>query len=266
MKNKSRSKVMFVFTIAIITILFIGLLYLQIKSYNRDIKDHNSELSGYYANQINTIVSNYGVAAQVYFEEAVNNNEKVIDLVAAANDASDSEKKILRDELYDLLKTTYQNAITKNARQFHFHLKDCTSFLRLHKPESFGDSLEGIRDTVCTTRNTHARSFGFEEGRASNGYRFVFPLFKNDEYIGSVEMSYSPSVITKAVEEVRGSPGLFIIKKSVSDEKVFTDLTNTYCLDSDISNEYYYDKEVYEQLFGAENETANNLYCRLIAS
>jgi len=263
MKNKSQNKSMFFFTIFLIIIIFVVFQYSQVRSYNQRISDLKDNLHKQYTHQINTIVNNYGIAAQIYFDEVIKNNESVIDLVAAANYTNESEKKILREELYDLLKDTYQNASENNFRQFHFHLKDCTSFLRLHKPEFFGDNLEGVRDTVCNTRNSHTSTFGFEEGKVHNGYRFVFPLLKNNEYIGSVEVSASPLVITDSVEEAHDSPGLFIMSKSLSDEKVVADLINTNYLESDISSNYYYDKEVYEQLFGSENQAENNFILRI---
>ncbi len=263
MKNKPHNKNMLILTICIITIIFIVMQYAQVRSYNQRISDRKYELNKHYAHQINTIVSNYGVAAQIYFDEAVNNNERVIELIAAANHANDPEKKIFREELYDLLKNTYQNASENNFRQFHFHLEDCTSFLRFHKPELFGDNLEGVRDTVCNTRNSHTSTFDFEEGKIYNGYRFVFPLFKNNEYIGSMEVSTSPLVITESVEEAYDSSGLFMISKSLSDEKVMADLINTNYLESDISSNYYYDKEVYEQLLGSENQAENNFILRI---
>jgi len=258
MKNKTKNKNMFFFTIFFITFLFIVLQYAQVVSYKQKISDRNNELSEHTSHLINTIISNYEIAAQIYYDETIN-NENVIELVAAANHADDLEKKVLREELYDLLKDTYQNANENNFRQFHFHLKDCASFLRLHKPEMFGDSLEGTRDTVCNTRNTHAYTSGFEEGKVYNGYRFVFPLFKNSEYVGSAEVSISPAAVTESIYEIHDIPGLFIILKSLSDEKVIDDLINTNYIDSDISSKYYYDKEIYEQLFNAETQAEDNI-------
>jgi len=258
MKNKSRNKTMLILTICIITIMFIIFQYAQVRSYKQKISDQNDELLEHYGNQISTIINNYNIAAEIYYDETINNNENVIKLVAVANTANDSEKIILREDLFDLLEDTYQNANENNFRQFQFALKDCTSFLRFHKPENFGDNLANVRDTMRNTRDTHAFTHGFEEGRTYNGFRFVFPLFLNNEYVGLVEISVSPKAITEAIKESYGSSGLFIINKSVTDEKVIVDLINTNYLDSDISSKYYYDKEIYGQLFDAENQAENN--------
>jgi len=258
MKNKSRNKNMMVINICAVTIGFIILQYMQVRSYNQKVSDQNDEQLEHYDHQISTITNNYNTAAEIYYDETIKNNESVIQVIAAANTASDSEKILLRNNLYNQLESTYQNANENHFRQFHFHLKDCTSFLRFHKPKKFGDNLEGVRDTVCNTRDTHTFTYGFEEGKVYNGFRFVFPLFMNNEYIGSMEVSISPNAITDAIEETYDNSGFFIMKKSVTDEKVMADLINTNYLDSDISSKYYYDKEIYEQFFDAENQAENH--------
>jgi len=247
-----------VINICAVTIGFIILQYMQVRSYNQKVSDQNDEQLEHYDHQISTITNNYNTADEIYYDETIKNNESVIQVIAAANTASDSEKILLRNNLYNQLESTYQNANENHFRQFHFHLKDCTSFLRFHKPEKFDDNLEGIRDTVCNTRDTHTFTYGFEEGKVYNGFRFVFPLFMNNEYIGSMEVSISPNAITGAIEETYDNSGFFIMKKSVTDEKVMADLINTNYLDSDISSKYYYDKEIYEQFFDAENQAENH--------
>jgi len=213
-----------------------------------------NELQEHYGQQISTIINIYKIVAQVYYTETINNNKDIIELLAAANYANDSEKMVLREELYDLTKEIYQNAEEKDIRHLHFALKDCTSFLRVHKPDVFDDNLEGIRDTVCNTRDTQAFIEGFEEGAIFNGYRYVFPLFKEDEYIGSVGMSIVPTAVMETTEELFDNLGVFIILESITDEKVIGDLIGTNYLESDISSKYYYDKETYEHLFDADKQ------------
>jgi len=256
MKNKQRSKniIILIVTIFIITVIFSTLQYDRIKSYNQSVSDRNNELHEHYHNNIDIVITIHKAVAQTYYEEAVINNEDIIELLAAANYANDLEKKVLREELYDLLEGIYQNAQERNIRHFHFALKDCISFLRVHKPDRFGDNLEGVRDTVCNIRNTQAFTEGFEEGVTYSGYRYVFPLFKEDEYIGSVEMSISPAAVTEIIEELFGSPGVFTILKSVTDEKVAGDLLSINYMESDISSKYYYDRETYERFFDTDEQ------------
>ncbi len=71
--------------------------------------------------------------------------------------------------------------------QFQFHLPPATSFLRLHKPEKFGDDLSSIRQTVVEVNRTKQPISGIEKGRAGLGIRGVVPVYMKGNHIGSVE-------------------------------------------------------------------------------
>ncbi|WP_417670887.1 cache domain-containing protein [Roseibium sp.] len=72
-------------------------------------------------------------------------------------------------------------------RQFQFHLPPATSFLRVHKPEKFGDDLSGFRKTVVGTNAERKSILGLEKGVAGIGNRGVVPVFSDGEHVGSVE-------------------------------------------------------------------------------
>jgi methyl-accepting chemotaxis protein len=73
------------------------------------------------------------------------------------------------------------------VEQFQFHTPPATSFLRLHKPEKFGDDLSSFRHTVVET-NTHRRATqGLEGGVAGLGIRGVVPVLDRGRHVGSVE-------------------------------------------------------------------------------
>jgi len=71
--------------------------------------------------------------------------------------------------------------------QFQFHTAPATSFLRLHKPEKFGDDLSAIRQTVIEVNRTKKNVAGIEKGRAGLGIRGVVPVFMRGNHTGSVE-------------------------------------------------------------------------------
>ncbi|WP_420406163.1 methyl-accepting chemotaxis protein [Nisaea sp.] len=77
------------------------------------------------------------------------------------------------------------------VRQFQFHLPPATSFLRVHKPEKFGDDLSGFRNTVLKVNSEHVATSGLEVGVAGLGMRGVAPISDADGHIGSVEFGLS---------------------------------------------------------------------------
>lgn len=106
--------------------------------------------------------------------------------------AGDEEVKQLfaerdREGLLKLLSPVYDQ-MQPQVPQFHFHLPDSTSFLRLHLPERYGDSLKGIRPTVVTANATQSTVVGIEEGIGGLGYRIVVPVVSEGIHLGTVEM------------------------------------------------------------------------------
>ena len=115
----------------------------------------------------------------------------------------------------------YENMDTFKLRQLHFHLKNNESFLRFHRPEKYGDNLSKIRATVSYVNQYKKKVTGFEEGRIYNGYRFVYPLFYNQEYLGSVETSISMFSIVNSLKNLLHAEVDFILDKNIVLNKVF---------------------------------------------
>lgn len=94
------------------------------------------------------------------------------------------ERKFLSDLFvpgYSLLAKEY------GVDQFQFHTPPATAWLRVHKPEKFGDDLSGFRHTVLTTNKTQKPTRGLEGGVAGLGARGIVPIFNAGKHVGSVE-------------------------------------------------------------------------------
>src|SRR6056297_761703 len=95
-----------------------------------------------------------------------------------------------RQGLLEMLEESYSQ-VSKEVKQFQFHLPDSTSFLRLHKPEKFGDSLADFRFTVNKGNEEETIVKGIEQGVAGYGMRVVVPVSYNGNHIGTVEYGFS---------------------------------------------------------------------------
>jgi len=80
---------------------------------------------------------------------------------------------------------------TYDIRQFQFHLPPAESFLRVHKPEKFGDDLSSFRHTVVATNTEKQPISGLERGVAGLGIRGIAPIFHAGSHVGSVEFGLS---------------------------------------------------------------------------
>ncbi len=97
-----------------------------------------------------------------------------------------------REQLADALVPAFKVMKKEfHARQFQFHTPPATSFLRVHKPQKFGDDLSSFRKTVVATNATKQNVVGLEKGVAGLGVRGISPVFYQGEHIGSVEFGMS---------------------------------------------------------------------------
>lgn len=110
-----------------------------------------------------------------------------------------------RESLLDLLLPVYE-PIKSEVAQFQFHLPDSTSFLRLHSPAKYGDSLKDFRITVNSANQEKVDTVGIEEGLAGYGLRVVVPMFYNSQHTGSVE--YGNDFGINYVNNIRDKFGL----------------------------------------------------------
>lgn len=115
--------------------------------------------------------------------------------------ADEEQKNILRKKLFNQISQRFEEMQEESLVQFlHFHLPGNESFLRLHRPDKFGDDLSDIRPTVVYVNRERTAVSGFESGRLHGGYRFIFPLSSDDgTHLGSMEISFGPEAMTSSL-------------------------------------------------------------------
>lgn len=100
--------------------------------------------------------------------------------------------------------------------QFQFHTPPATSWLRINRPEKFGDDLSGYRNTVVQVNKTLKPVQGLEAGVDGIGVRGVVPLFYQGMRMGSVEfgMSFGYDFFDKFKEQNDIDAGLYVFGNS----------------------------------------------------
>ena len=91
-----------------------------------------------------------------------------------------------RHELENMLLPSFEST-SKDISQIQFHLPDSTSFLRLHQPSKYGDSLKDFRFTVNEANAKKEIIKGLEKGVGGFGFRVVVPVSYGGKHIGTVE-------------------------------------------------------------------------------
>jgi len=231
----------------------IGVAYFVL-DYKKDLKTvtYLQEKTHQLSKDYYTVYQSYKKLSQVIYETKIN-TQSVKNIFKNAKDASPQEKKIIRKELLEHLQQTYVTLKEFNIKQLHFHLPNNESFLRFHRPQKFGDNLSAIRATVKYVNSSHEPIDGFEEGRIYNGYRFVFPLQQNGEYLGSVEVSFSSLAMNLELLKNTGIVGTFLISKNVTKQKVFDEEKSNYS--ESIFEDFYSEKKIDEEIFKHFNKS-----------
>jgi len=179
----------------------------------------------------------YQLSSQIYsykdktqlIVSTIINKKSVLELQKKALNAKDPKSiDLYRKKLYLMLSPMYEELKKAGIKQLHFHFPDTTSFLRFHKPNKYGDNLKDIRYSLVLANTKKIEVSGFEEGRIFNGYRFIYPLFYEDQHIGSVETSVGSSALNKASKDVYNIHQYMILHKDVVKDKLFKNEIKNY--------------------------------------
>lgn len=181
-------------------------------------------------------------------------NEKIIDtllndilvdsnLMQIMYEASNGiDKDVNRKNLLELFHSKYEDFTKRGIHQFHFHLADGESFLRFHKPEANGDSLL-FRESIKKVIRTQQKVFGFEVSTYFEGYRYVYPLFFEDNYVGSVEASIKTSSIFEQMKEILHARYNLILKSQFLDGTLIEEQKNKFYRKFSVDDRYYVSKD-----------------------
>ena len=72
----------------------------------------------------------------------------------------------------------------RNVKQMIIFLPDGRSLLRMKGSDKYGDSLLESRYLIRRAITYQAPVSGFEPGVTYTGFRYVYPLFMNNSYVG----------------------------------------------------------------------------------
>ena len=196
--------------------------------------------------QYEMLSNGYSMHSHMIFKQVINSQE-VAALMHKAVLASPSKKVILRQKLFKKFQPLYQDMQKQNLRQMHFHLPNSISFLRMHRPEYFGDDLTGIRPSIKRVNSFKKMVTAFEVGPIFNAIRHVFPIFYKKRFVGTVEISYGFEAFVQSSLTLSGERFYhFILKKNLLSDKVWKSEKHSY-IRSRLDEGYVYDINVYER-------------------
>jgi len=234
-KQKTKYKIINLIIVLWVTFVSVGLYNLQ---KDRIALVLESELQ---KNQIR-----YDTTYNFYKQFAIGVNNFIVKskgtmaILDKINGATPDQLDQIRLELENNLATNYKNLKIMNLKIFHFHLKNNHSFLRMHKPDMYGDDLSSYRYGVKHTNETLKPSFGFESGRLMGAIRYIFPIIDDKkEHIGSFEISIKTDDFIDRMREEFSGEIEFLISKNVIDTKVLkSEIKKSFYISAESPNFY----------------------------
>ena len=173
------------------------------------------------------VLHGYNNGMEAYFNSIVM-QEPVLELLHQAYDGDENSAAKARVNLYRLLHEPYRELQKRGVRQLHFHTSDSISFLRMHFPQRFGDSLNDIRPTVVEANRTLKPVVGFEGGRVVSGFRNVFPIVDGERHLGSVELSQAFETLRSNIDRLYPDSEFVLILKDTEEGKLFEEQRPLY--------------------------------------
>jgi PAS domain S-box-containing protein len=246
--NTSNRKIQFILMVIFVFLAVILFFLLDSReSHNR--QQHLQITTKKYELAYKTIYSQHKRLAESIHSGMVKRFE-IVSLYEELLTADEIQKKRIRKELSSRIMERYKNLRdTVQLRHLQFHLINNESFFRFHLPDRFGDDLTGIRKTVEHVNREHVPIDGFEEGRANNGYRFVFPITAGDNsHLGSMEISFGPEAFTTAMMKQYAVLSNFFVKSTLVETIVFPEVVKKHYEKSYVFPDYYVDKNVLVEL------------------
>lgn len=205
---------------------FFLFIYALLYVVTTDYKDEQIEFA--LENQIQNLENNYKVVTNRFelisgnFYTLVLNQPEILKLLyRAKHSTSDKELSLLRQHLYTKVKPSFEHLKKSGVNIILFAFEDNHTFLRVHKPDKYGDDLSSTRYSFTYTNANKKSVKGFEQGKISHAFRNVFPLFYQNEYLGSVDISFSSEVLQENMTLLHGINTHFIIDKILFDANIW---------------------------------------------
>jgi len=151
-----------------------------------------------------------------------------------------------------IVKMYKDNTKFKNIK-IHLHDKDIHSFLRIWKPEKYGDDLNPFRKTLVSVKASKKPIVAIEIGRAGLILRGISPVIEDDVYLGSVEFMQGLNSIVREAKEHHKADGMILMDTNYL--SIATELTSSPKLNADFvlaSNKNILNKKLFEELRGLD--------------
>lgn len=127
------------------------------------------------------------------------------------NRVANGDQAFLRRSMSNQLQPLFQQMLRLGISQFQLQDQNGKSVLRLHQPTLFGDPVSHFRPVVAKVAKQQQIFRGYEADRWFAGYRNIYPLLDNGQFVGSLEIGFSPQVLVDGLRASFSDAQLFFL-------------------------------------------------------
>ncbi len=132
---------------------------------------------------------------------------------------AEGDRKYLNNRYVPLFQDVLKPRFGINIFQFHY--PPAISFLRIHRPNKFGDDLSRFRTTVVQVNREHKPVSGLEVGKYGPSLRVVCPLSYQGKFIGSVELGTDYAEILQVISSSMNTSFAVAVKSGILEKAGF---------------------------------------------
>jgi len=138
------------------------------------------------------------------------------------------EQAFIRQDLYLQTLQRYKTLQQKKVININYILPNNTIFLKMRNPIKFGMKVSEKRKVLEYVQENKEAIDSYEIGKNGAGFRFVYPVIRNEQYLGAVSITFSEQAITSAIM------------------KQYDVLSNVIIKDDNFDKEYLKNSKVYK--------------------
>jgi len=207
-------------------------------------------------NQHNYVV----MAVQGYIEHSEDEYSKFVSAFFDHNNILEFIESKDRENFYKNIVPYYNKykSVDPFLRGIHIVLSDGMSFIKVHSPETPVDHIGKNRTLINRAIKTQKVQSGFEAGKSGYFYRVIYPIFKDDKFLGVSGFSYKIDKILDDLHEHYGFNIAFVFKKDSHSSRELTDYSKRS--KDDYIIQYTAPKSLFKDISKASIDNKKNIF------
>ena len=209
-------------------IIIVAVIVIYSVVYIMTSNDKKTDLNNAFLIELNDLKKNYNVSKNYInitsnniYDITINQQNLLKLFYQAKHTSSKDELARIRKKIYKLVRPNFNYLKKLGVVTILFSFENNKTFLRVHKPNKFGDDLSSVRYSITYVNSKKEIVRGFEKGKITPAMRNVFPLFYNGEYLGSVDISFSCISLQENMVNLSNSNTHLLLNKKIFKDNIW---------------------------------------------